>query len=343
MTSSQHTDPMNSSSVIPQFSVVIPLYNKRPYIRRTVDSVLRQSLHDFELIVVDDGSTDGSLDALADLRDSRLKVIRQANQGVGAARNTGMAAAVAPWVALIDADDAWLPDHLAELARVAQVFPEAGLISTANVEAHGSDLQPLLALQQTDFIGLVDYFQEASKRIGFINSSSAAVRRAVFTSLGGFNNRLAGEDLEYWARVALHHAVAVSTKTTSVYFRDTGGVMAQQDAANRRKPTAPIKHLSQLSSSVATVLAHAQTDPSILKRPSVVAYINSRIESGMKGALFRGDMENARRLASMLIHPASRNALLYAKAASLPAFLVQWLLLIYSRMKHAQRMPHKPQ
>lgn len=327
----------------PTFSVIIPLFNKRPYIQRAVKSVLDQTFDDFELIVIDDGSTDGSVDALADLRDSRLRIIRQANQGEGAARNTGMAAAVAPWVALIDADDAWLPDHLAELSRLANAFPDAGLISTTNVEACGMTLPQFSVLQQPATIAVVDYFLEASKRIGCVNSSSAAVRRNVFESLGGFNDMRAGADLEYWARVALHHPVAMSSKTTSVYFRDTGGVMAQLGAANRRTPTAPIKHLSQLSSSVATVLAHAQTDPSILKRPSVVAYINSRIESGMKGALFRGEMDNARRLASMLIHPASRNALLYAKAASLPAFLVQWLLLIYSRMKHAQRMPHKPQ
>lgn len=343
MTSSQLPEPMNSRSAIPQFSVVIPLYNKRPYIRRTVDSVLRQSMQDFELIVVDDGSTDGSLDALADVQDSRLRIIQQANQGVGAARNTGMVAAVAPWVALIDADDAWLPDHLAELSRVAQAFPEAGLISTANVEVRGNDLPQILAQQQTDFIGLVDYFREASKRIGFINSSSAAVRRTVFTSLGGFNDRIAGEDLEYWARVALHLPVAVSSKTTSVYFRGTGGVMAQLDAAHRRAPPAPIEHLSQLSSSVAMLLAHAHSDPSILQRPSVVAYINSRIESGMKGALFRGDMDNARRLGNMLIHPASRKARLLAKAAFLPPLFVRRLLPVYRRMKHAKLSPYRHQ
>lgn len=324
-----------------KFSVVIPLYNKRPYIRRAVDSVLRQSLQDFELIVVDDGSTDGSLDALADVQDRRLKIIQQNNQGVGAARNSGMVAAVAPWIALIDADDAWLPDHLAELARVAKAFPSAGLISTKNLEVYGNDQQHILEQQGEGFMGLVDYFQKASKSIGFINSSSAAVRRTVFTSLGGFNNRIAGEDLEYWARLALHYPVAVSSKTTSVYFRDTGGVMIQLDTAYRRKFPAPIEHLSQLSSSVATVLAHAHTDPSIWQKKSLVAYINSRIESGIKSALFRGDIENARRLCNMLIPPASCKAHLYAKVIYLPSILVQQLSLIYRLIKHAKPSKHR--
>jgi glycosyltransferase involved in cell wall biosynthesis len=321
---------------IPQFSVVVPLFNKRAYIRRTIDSILAQSLTDFELIVVDDGSTDGSLDALADVQDSRIKIIQQANQGVGPARNTGMAVARAPWIAFIDADDAWLPDHLAELSRVAQAFPEAGLISTANVEAHGKNLPQTSDQQWPAGIGLVDYFLEASKRIGFINSSSSAVRRTVFTSLGGFNSRLAGEDLEYWARVALHHAVAASSRTTSVYFRDTGGVMAQLEAVHHSGPAQPIEHLSQLSSTVAMLLAHAQTDPIVLQQPGVIAYINSRIENGIKGALLRSDMGNARRLGKMLIQPASRKARLYANAAFLPHFFVVWLLLFYRLMKHGK-------
>lgn len=322
-----------SMNTTPQFSVVVPLYNKRPYIRRTVDSILRQSLQDFELIVVDDGSTDGSLDALADVQDRRLRIIQQANHGVGSARNTGMAAAVAPWIALIDADDAWLPDHLAELSRVAQAFPEAGLISTANVEACGMTLPQIPAPQQPAAIEVVDYFLAASTRVGCINSSSAAVRRSVFESLGGFNGLRAGEDLEYWARVDLHHAVAVSSKTTSVYFRDTGGVMAQLDAAHRSKPAAPIEHLSQLSSSVATVLGHAQADPSILQRPGVIAYINSRIKGGIKGALYRGDVLSARELIKHFMRPFGLIEIFYVILARAPRPLI--LLLIHLKKRVA--------
>jgi glycosyltransferase involved in cell wall biosynthesis len=324
-----------SMQSIPKFSVVIPLYNKRRYIRRTVDSVLFQSMQNFELIVVDDGSTDGSLDALADVDDSRLNIIQQANQGEGAARNAGIAVAAAPWIALIDADDAWLPEHLAELSRVADAFPDAGLISTSNVEAFGRQVPQFPVTKVPAKIEMVDYFWAASKRVGIINSSSAAVRRTIFGILGGFNAARAGADLEFWARVALHYPVAVSNKTTSVYFRDTGGVMAQMGDLRRRNPARTIENLSQLSSSVATVMAHAQTDPSILQSPSVVAYINSRIESGIKGALFHGDTDNARRLSKMLLRPASLKVRLYARATYLPSNLVRLLLLIHRRVKHA--------
>src|SRR5687767_11003972 len=91
----------------PWFSVVVPLYNKRSFIRRAVVSVLSQSFTDFELIVVDDGSTDGSFEEIRDIADPRLRLIHQRNQGEGLARNTGMAAARGVWIAFLDADDMW--------------------------------------------------------------------------------------------------------------------------------------------------------------------------------------------------------------------------------------------
>src|ERR1051325_11534551 len=113
------------------FSVVVPLWNNRATVRETVASALAQHFADFELIVVDDGSTDGSVETLAGMDDPRLRIVRQANAGPGPARNAGIAAARADWIAFLDADDLWLPDHLAELDRVRTRFPDAGLIGTA--------------------------------------------------------------------------------------------------------------------------------------------------------------------------------------------------------------------
>src|SRR6185369_16149675 len=208
-------------SDFPQFSVVVPLYNKRAYIRRAVDSVLAQTLTDFELIVVDDGSTDGSSEALAEIDDIRLRIIRQQNQGEGAARNTGLRVGRGNWIPLLDADDEWMGCHLRELAEVAATFPDAGLISTKCMVAAG-DKMPLLPTPKIrPSIHMVDYFLEASRQIGFINSTSSAINREVFEKLGGFISAKAGADLEYWARAALTFPVAVSERVTCAYFRDT--------------------------------------------------------------------------------------------------------------------------
>src|SRR5216684_3247446 len=111
------------NEAIPQFSIVIPLYNKHSYIRRAVNSVLAQSFRDFELIVVDDGSSESSHEMLADITDPRMRLIRQDNAGGGAARNRGIEEARAHWIAFLDADDMWLPGHIDELAALIRSHP----------------------------------------------------------------------------------------------------------------------------------------------------------------------------------------------------------------------------
>ena len=118
------------------FSVVIPLYNKEQYICRAVDSVLNQTYEQFELIVVDDGSTDRSAELVENIKDDRVRVIRQDNQGEGPARNSGVLAASNHWVAFLDADDAWLAALLALcIAVVAVEAPENAEIAPGRAPA----------------------------------------------------------------------------------------------------------------------------------------------------------------------------------------------------------------
>src|SRR5688500_8357942 len=97
------------------FSVVVPAWNAARTLRQCVQGVLAQTFGEFELIVVDDGSTDHGISALQDIADSRLRIIRREQGGAWAARNTGLAAAAADWIAFLDTDDIWLPCHLEEL------------------------------------------------------------------------------------------------------------------------------------------------------------------------------------------------------------------------------------
>lgn len=216
-------------------SVVMPLYNKAAYVRRSIASVLSQTLPPRELIIVDDGSTDAGPSIAAGLSSPLVRIVHQSNRGPGSARNRGLQTATSQWVALLDADDIWLPNHLEEIDKLARAFPSAGLISTQYIRVPtdrassvGLDLAPR-ALRG------INYFIEASKNAGIVSSSTCALRRALALELGGFTDAWSGEDVAFWARIAIDHPVAVSDRKTAIYARHTGGLtesaVPQGDAA----------------------------------------------------------------------------------------------------------------
>ena len=110
------------------FSVVIPLYNKANYIQSCLESVLKQTHKEFEVILVNDGSTDGSEAVVERFQDSRIRLVHQENKGASAARNKGVSLAKHEWIALIDADDYWYPNHLEELQNTIEQFPKADVV-----------------------------------------------------------------------------------------------------------------------------------------------------------------------------------------------------------------------
>lgn len=323
-----------ATSAIPRFSVVIPLYNKRPYVRRAVESVLGQSYHDFELIVVDDGSTDSGAETLADIKDARLNLVCQTNRGVGAARNTGMAQARGAWLALLDADDAWLPHHLAELARIADTYPQAGMISCNCREVMAENIPAAFEGKNgIDTIRQVNYFEEAARHKGFINASSVAIRRDAAHAVGGFSSRKAGEDIEYWVKVALLFPVAISARFTCLYFRDTGGVIQQLVETGRDQPEPQPSSLRDFSAGVGAILAKADQDPDLLKRQDIRAYINGMLMYAIRGSLYNGYYRNARHYAGMLIRPLHANELAFRMLARLPEVVLQAIRAVYLYIK----------
>ena len=114
-----------------KISVVIPLYNKARYVVRAVNSVLSQSYNDFELIIVNDGSTDGGERLISDIKDPRLHLVNQSNAGVSAARNRGINEAAADHIAFLDADDEWKKGFLESMLNLHSKHPNAGLFASA--------------------------------------------------------------------------------------------------------------------------------------------------------------------------------------------------------------------
>lgn len=216
-------------------SVVIPLYNKAGLIGRALDSILRQEDTDAEVIIVDDGSTDSGAEvarrfgcAATTLRSNNpgvvLRIIAQANAGVGAARNRGIAEARGEWVAFLDADDEWLPGHLAALRRLAAEHPACDVVAT-NYENRLADGQTvpnrLKGLERYLREGVItDYFSLAAESNPPLWTSALMVRKRAIEAVGGFPTGIrSGEDLLTWARLAARGAVAFDPEPSAVYHR----------------------------------------------------------------------------------------------------------------------------
>lgn len=205
-----------------KFSVVIPLYNKEQYILRAVSAVLNQMHTNFELIVVDDGSTDDSPNLVSKVRDPRIRIVRQKNAGESAARNRGIHEATTHHVAFLDADDAWEEDHLSTLATLVNDFPDAGIYCTGYrmVESSGKMKGP--SWFDVPLRGYVNrYFRSVSKGDLIATASSVCIPMNVFNDVGLFpmGDQL-GADQDMWARVVLRYRIAVDSRPTTTYFRN---------------------------------------------------------------------------------------------------------------------------
>jgi glycosyltransferase involved in cell wall biosynthesis len=293
------------------FSIVVPVYNKRALLRATVESALAQSFAEFELILVDDGSTDGSLEAVADIADPRICILRQPNGGASAARNAGMAAARHEWIAFLDADDLWLPDHLAELDRIRSRFPEAGLIGTAFVRGTAA----ALPAGGGGDIRAITYFEEVGRgRVPFW-TSSAAVRADAALAVGGFNDDPIGQDSEYWARVAFDYPVAASTRATAIYRLATGGII---DRARYRWRGREIRSAGDISSAAALVSARYEQVESPELRRSLDLYLDRFVRWCLEHSVEIGDVPTVRSLRPVYRTAPTRAEAWLMRVARLP-------------------------
>ena len=212
-------------------SVVIPLYNKKMSVRATLESVLAQTYTDYEIIIVNDGSTDGS-DAICEefiknLKQENIRIVSQPNSGVCSARNRGIKEVIGELVALLDGDDLWDNEYLAEQMKMVQDFPAAVMWGINFAETNNGQLVRKLATGLPDgYRGYVDnYFQMKERISDLFCSSSVVIRREVFEKVGMFDERIKyAEDTDMWWRIIA---------TNKVAFYDRYMVYYQYDAENR--------------------------------------------------------------------------------------------------------------
>ncbi|MEN6509146.1 MAG: glycosyltransferase family A protein [Smithella sp.] len=205
-------------------SVVIPLFNKASQISRAISSILGQTVQAFEIIVVDDGSSDGGGEIAQGFGDPRIRIVRQDNAGVSAARNRGIQLASQELIAFLDADDEWHPCFLETIMRLAAEHPDAGAYATNyEIITHtGSRLPRLKALPPFPWEGIIPrYFLSAALGEPPTTASSLCIPKHVLKQTGGFAmGKRMGEDLDLWGRIALQYPIAFSSIVGASYHHD---------------------------------------------------------------------------------------------------------------------------
>lgn len=206
---------------MPLISVIIPLFNKNFSITETLQSVMSQTFTDFEVIIVNDGSTDESVEKVSLFTDKRIQVYHQSNMGAASARNLGIGKATGSLLAFLDGDDIWFENHLEELYRLYTDFPGCGL--------YCSRYRMKIAKNKTIHISysnsipdnyrgvLPDYFDASLKfRVGL--TSAVAIPKSVLGETLRFNPDVSsGQDLELFTRIAIEHPAAITNKYTLEY------------------------------------------------------------------------------------------------------------------------------
>ncbi|MFC3415137.1 glycosyltransferase family A protein [Algoriphagus hitonicola] len=194
------------------FSIIIPLYNKAPYIQRAIDSVLNQRFKEFEIIVVNDGSTDGGENLVRENYGDQVNLLNQTNQGVSSARNKGITQAKFPWIAFLDADDYWHPDYLKLVAQTIHKNPNKGIIG-CHYSSGALSIEPQLA-----YFCLDQYFKQAIYNTRFFTSATC-LKKSFFEQKDGFDSNLKlGEDIDVWFRASLFFGDGMYIKNTLVYY-----------------------------------------------------------------------------------------------------------------------------
>ncbi|MDP3288209.1 MAG: glycosyltransferase family A protein [Methyloversatilis sp.] len=212
----------------PHISVVIPAYNAAWCVARAIDSVLSQTWHDYEVIVINDGSTDETAAVLSGYRD-RINVLTQKNAGLSAARNAGIAAARGEWIAFLDADDWWLPAKLDAQVELVRTCPNIGFCSTAAliVSPEGK------TLERWDDAGangeiLRNIFVTNATVAG--SGSAVMARRSLFDQIGGFDTALRSlEDIDMWMRLAAVARYACVREPMTCIVRSPGSMSRNRE------------------------------------------------------------------------------------------------------------------
>ncbi len=206
-----------------KFSVIIPLYNKEHYIISTLESVLNQTYNFFEIIIINDGSTDKSLEMLQPFtREERLRIINKRNSGVSASRNLGIEIAQYEWIAFLDGDDLWDKDYLLEANRMIVTYPEATIIGMN----YDCTIPFVNKAYKTE--GYIENYFKINLQEYLFNSSSVIIKKGSFVNEKFRTDLSIGEDIEMWHRLAKNNIIAYCPTIFSFYRKNISNEISRQ-------------------------------------------------------------------------------------------------------------------
>ena len=225
---------------MPFFTVIIPLYNKEKYIENAIQSILNQTFTDFEVLIVNDCSTDKSIEIASKFVSEKMQIIHhEKNSGLAATRNTGIKKATSNYVAFLDADDLWKPLFLEKIFHLIQNFPEARIFGTNYEEIWYKTIQKPHNNSDSlpeNFFGYVNFFKINTKQ-GLYNHGSVCLHKEVYENVGFYNENIQlSQDLDFNIRANYQYKLAYDNSVQMSYFMQTDNQLTRSSIVNKTIP-----------------------------------------------------------------------------------------------------------
>ncbi|WP_040395979.1 glycosyltransferase family 2 protein, partial [Aquimarina agarilytica] len=208
----------------PFFSVIIPLYNKEDFIKTTLDSALKQNFIDYEIIIINDGSTDNSLSVVEKINDKKIKIYSQKNSGVSTARNNGIKFANGKYIAFLDADDYWFPNHLSELNRAISAYPEYKIFcNNYKVETKKNTYKEnrfsYLPKPEFEDLYIIQNYFKSSLIADIAWTSAVCIEKKLILDNDFFFDPdiISIQDIDLWTRLGIKHSFIFNKRETTIY------------------------------------------------------------------------------------------------------------------------------
>jgi len=202
----------------PFFSVIISLYNKEKHIAATLQSVLDQNFSNFEIIIVNDGSTDSSLSIISGFKDQRISIYSQENSGASNTRNNGISKANGQFIALLDGDDLWESSYLDEMYNTIAMFQDQAVFASAIAHKIENKIVPSqYASLPSKTVNVLNFFQYSLKQ-SLLSGSSTVFKKEILEVTGQFDPSIkSGQDTDLWIRIGLHYPIVFINKVLVYY------------------------------------------------------------------------------------------------------------------------------